>query len=107
MMAIRRFRFALLLALVLALSGTLAPDASAHKSVVAQVIPDSDGDGPLNAASGGSHHEREKIAPSKPKGVGLRIERGIPEVLLSLLDWLKMVVLDHEIADPTLQRAKP
>jgi hypothetical protein len=106
MMAISRFRFALLLTLLLTVSSTFVPEASAHKSVVAQIIPDSEGDGPLNAATGG-HREREEIAPSKPKVVGLGIERGIPGALLSLLDWLKIVVLDHEIADPTLQRAKP
>jgi len=54
MMAIRRFRFALLLALFLATSAAFAPEASAYKSVVAQVLPDEGGDYPTHAASGGS-----------------------------------------------------
>ena len=102
-MAIRRFRFALLLALFFAFSGAYVPEASAYKSVVAQIIPDSEGDGPLSSATGG-YREREGFASTKPKGVGIRTERGI---LLSLRDWLRLIVQSHEIADPTLQRAKP
>jgi len=52
MMAIRRFRFALLLALFLAVSVAFAPTASAYRSNVAQVLPDEDGDSPRVGARG-------------------------------------------------------
>ena len=99
-MAISRFRFALLFALFLSLSIAFVPEALAHKSVVAQVIPDSDGDGPLGAASRGGYREREEFATAKPKGNG-RPGQTITKALLSLRDWLRLM-LDHEIADPTL-----
>ena len=54
MMAISRFRFALLLLSILVADYSFVGEASAHRSVVEQVVPDEDGDGPLAAAGGGS-----------------------------------------------------
>ena len=54
MMAIRRFRFALLVFSILVAEYSLAPEAAAHRPLIEQVAPDEDGDGPLQAASGGS-----------------------------------------------------
>jgi hypothetical protein len=53
-MAISRLRFALL-ALAF-LSTAVAPSALAHKDLE-QILPDSDGDGPISSATGGSHPE--------------------------------------------------
>jgi hypothetical protein len=54
MMAIRRFRFALLLALVLAVSVIFVSEGSAFESLVQQVLPDENGDFPSHSAAGGS-----------------------------------------------------
>ena len=56
MMAISRFRFALLLTLFLALSASLAPEASAYDPLVVteQIVPDDEGETPASSQGGGS-----------------------------------------------------
>jgi len=98
MMAISRFRFALLLALFLALSVALVPEASAYRSNTAQILPDEDGDTPrlqARGAGGPPHGGRPLKDPKVNQAVAAEsktVTLNIAELILAISKALGLVL---------------